>query len=416
MVIAPYDCIIVGAGISGLYCGLEIQKKHPKWSVLILEKYKEIGGRTYTYYPPKFKNHWEAGAGRISKDHKKLLKLIDRYNLTLFPISSGSNYIQKAGDEPRVNDFEDLINPMYIQPLLNLSQKTKQTHTIYELMKKIYGSDAHSMVAKFPYWAEIYSLRADLALEAFTTGEMKTAQGYYVIKEGFGELIQRMRKEFETKGGRLMIESEVTSVAKGDDKTTDVSVLSKGKNMVLHAKMACILALHVNAVKKMKLNLPILNYLKPSPLFRIYAIFPKPVWFKDMIHLVTDERPRYIIPIDHKNGVIMISYTDGDDTIDYHAVYSKGGDEALQKMVMADIRKLLPTMTIPDPLFFKGHYWMNGCTYWQPGNYDVYRESEALCHPLPSIPNLYMCGESFSTRQAWVEGALDHSDLCLKLL
>jgi monoamine oxidase len=150
---SAYDCIIVGAGISGLYCGLEIQKKHPSWSVLILEKYKDIGGRTYTYYPPKFKNHWEAGAGRISKDHKKLLKLIDRYNLTLFPIRSGSNYIQKAGDEPRVNDFEDLINPMYIQPLSNLSQKIKQTHTIYELMKKLNGNKQTLRTWNSKHWS-----------------------------------------------------------------------------------------------------------------------------------------------------------------------------------------------------------------------------------------------------------------------
>jgi hypothetical protein len=30
------------------------------------------------------------------------------------------------------------------------------------------------------------------------------------------------------------------------------------------------------------------------------------------------------------------------------------------------------------------------------------------------MPDVYCCGESFSTRQAWMEGALEHADLLLK--
>jgi protoporphyrinogen oxidase len=46
--INPYDIIIIGSGISGLYSALNIQKFSPSTSFLVLEKYKKqwIGGRT----------------------------------------------------------------------------------------------------------------------------------------------------------------------------------------------------------------------------------------------------------------------------------------------------------------------------------------------------------------------------------
>jgi hypothetical protein len=65
-----YDCIIIGGGISGFYCALELQRKNPKWSIAILEKYKGIGGRTYTYKPRDFPGiQWERG-GCCSSLHR----------------------------------------------------------------------------------------------------------------------------------------------------------------------------------------------------------------------------------------------------------------------------------------------------------------------------------------------------------
>ena len=106
----------------------------------------------------------------------------------------------------------------------------------------------------------------------------------------------------------------------------------------------------------------------------------------------------------------MISYTDGDDTNYYHKIYSKEGDKGLQVAVMKDIRALFSEITIPEPTFFKGHYWETGASYWQPGSYNVQEESKKSINPLP---NVYVCGESFSLRQAWVEGALEQTQLCL---
>ena len=410
-----YDCIIVGGGISGFYSALNIQKKHPSWSIAILEKYKGVGGRTYTYHNPEKGVQWEMGAGRISKSHKILLNLIKKYDLNLIPLHSQSSYIDK--NELIENDFSSLNVPLFIEPLHFLPQEILQKNTLFDLLKGIYGFEkAKDIVVKFPYWAEVYSLRADLALKAFLEGEMKNNAGYSVLKEGFSELIARMRAEFEEAGGEVLVRMSLEGVSLGENDTTDLVVAFDTNKIMLKAVKVCLLALHVDALRQIRgvNHLPVLKMVKTAPLMRIYAVFPK-TWFQDMKNTITNGRLRYIIPISYEKGIIMISYTDGDDVKSYARLLDKS-EEALESAVMSDIRRLFPDLDIPDPTFFKAHHWETGCSYWQPGDYNVEAESRKVCRPLKSIPRLFICGESFSLRQAWVEGALEHADECLRIL
>ena len=72
-----HDILVVGAGIAGLYTALQYLKKHPDAHVAIIEKYKTVGGRAYTFrtkLDARGPIHWEAGAGRIHKSHKMTIK------------------------------------------------------------------------------------------------------------------------------------------------------------------------------------------------------------------------------------------------------------------------------------------------------------------------------------------------------
>jgi len=412
-----YDCIICGCGISGLYAGLALQKKYPTWSIVILEKYKGVGGRTYSYSPPHDLDiTWEMGAGRISGDHKMLIDLIKKYHLGMIPLSEGNMY--KDNDTELIqNPFTSQYVPLYFSILRVIPTEILQTKTLFEVLQGVYGLEkAHTIVKTFPYWAEIYSLRADLALHSFLEGEMNSSKDFFVLKEGFSELIHRLKEEFEEKGGKVLVRHNVLSVENGEVtmEVSDVkkSITSRKRINKIQYNKICILALHADAIKKIKgvCRMPMLKYIKTSPLFRIYAIFPKPAWFAGLDRVITDERPRYIIPINPDKGVVMISYTDGDDTNYYNKIYSKEGDEGLQVAVMKDVRKLFPEISIPEPTFFKGHYWDTGASYWQPGSYNVKEESEKSINP---FSNIYVCGETFSLRQAWVEGALEQTQLCI---
>ena len=66
-----YDYIIIGAGIAGLYAAYKIKQMNKNFSILILEKNKQIGGRlgNYLFYGENV----VTGAGIGRKNKVKLL-------------------------------------------------------------------------------------------------------------------------------------------------------------------------------------------------------------------------------------------------------------------------------------------------------------------------------------------------------
>lgn len=430
---ANYDIIVVGAGISGLYTAREILKRNPKYTVAIAERYKGLGGRTYSYWPPDFPGvHWEMGAGRIRSDHKILMNLIKEYGLTWIPIGEDISYLggpEHSNTHLVPNTFESMMIPVYLEPLLSLEPDVLANSTIEKLMKQIYGEKKTAeILAHFPYRGEVDTMRADVALESFIgKGEMSSHKGYGVLKEGFSELIARLQDDCMGRGAVVLNRHRLVDVESGPGQATDLTFdfgLHKpgevSGQITLRAMKACVLALHRDALAELDTfkGWSTLAHLKTQPLLRCYAIFDTkkgPVWFKDLVRVVTPARPRYILPMDAGSGTIMISYTDGSDAKPYMARQKEDGDKGLEKMVMTDIRKLFPDRDIPKPLFFRSHPWETGCTYWLPGNYDPITESLESVHPMPSeLPGVWLCGESWSMRQAWVEGALEQAEVMLK--
>ncbi len=428
-----YEIIVVGAGISGLYATRELLRQYPGLRIALAERYKGLGGRTYSYWPKggAFEGiHWEMGAGRIHKDHKLLMGLLKEYGLTWVPISSDMTYLRR-GEEPVPNLFESIYVPVFIAPLAKLSPGVLATHTIQELMIQIHGPEKTAeILAHFPYRAEVNTLRADIALKGFIGGEMSSHDGYGIIKEGFSELITRMRLDVEERGAIILPRHRLMNLEAGPGETTYLEFQfgrkDKGEphgTITLRAEKAAILALHKDAVAELPAfrGWKTLQYLKTQPLLRTYMIFStsakKPVWFSDLKRVVTADRPRYILPMNIVDGTIMISYTDGDNTEPYMTVQREKGDKALSKMILEDVRKLFPDRKIPEPVFFKSHPWETGCTYWIPGGYSAETQSKVAIHPFPAkMPSVWICGESWSMRQCWVEGALEQTVKMLEAL
>lgn len=428
---AEYDCIIVGAGISGLAMSLMLRERYPTWSIAILERYKGLGGRTYSYHPTEFPGvQWEMGAGRIHKDHHLVMNLVHKYKLHWQPISSDISY-KNSGDSPLepVNPFETAIVPTWLAPLQTLDSRILQKMTLEEICKKVYGPEkTQGIFGPFPYRSEVNTLRADMSLDGFLKGEMKSHHGYGVLKEGFSELIARMTDECIDKGITILRRHRVLEIIPlKDSMQSDIQVAfgykEKGKPhgvIKLRAKRAVVLAIHALALKEIPRlrHSPVLRHLEIRPLLRIYMIFPTPAWFGDLPRVVSPHLPRYILPINPEKGVVMISYTDGTDAKPYMDIYyGRGGEEALKRAVMSDVRRLFPERSIPEPLFIKAHAWDLGASYWKPGSYDPESISRSTVQPLPNqFPGVWLCGESWSTRQAWVEGALEHTDICFQHL
>jgi protoporphyrinogen oxidase len=414
-----YDLIIVGAGIAGLYTGLKYIKHKPKDKVLILEKYDYVGGRIVTYRKPPYQ--WEIGAGRIASDHYKVKKLMDTYGLTWVPISNESTWL--SGNKQKPNPFEKL-EPTLLAPLASLPKSILATSTLANLLKLIHGPKINTYIQQFPYFCELHTMRADLALQSFSN-EMGPKASFGVCAEGLDAIVTHMANDFIKLGGEILLKANVKNIV---DKNIILSDNTKftAKNIVL--------ALHASALKQIPLlkSWEPLKHLSMEPLVRMYAVFPTswfhdlssmknhgmPVassgnWFHDLGKVVTDSKVRYIIPVDYKKNIIMISYTDGNDAKFWINMQDKKGNEIVKKEVMKEIRKLFPTRSIPDPILFKIHPWTDGCTYWLPGSYDAIEMSEKA-HTIRK--GLYCCGESISLRQAWMEGALESAEKVCELL
>uniref|UniRef100_A0A6C0AQ32 Amine oxidase domain-containing protein n=1 Tax=viral metagenome TaxID=1070528 RepID=A0A6C0AQ32_9ZZZZ len=399
-----YDLVIVGAGMAGLTVGIETLKKHPDCKVLIVEKYDYVGGRVYTHHQGRL--HWESGAGRIGDDHVLVHELIKQYGLKTYPIgtSDGSLYIRDGLAQP--NPFTDLLATM-ILPLAELPPSVLATHTLAELLSMVHGQKGVEYYNMFPYWSEIHTLRADLAIHSFQT-EFGSKATYSVVAEGFSKIPEGMAEDFKRLGGKIQFKTDVSRLEKDRE---GLSVCSDRPDILCRA---CVLAIPSVAVKKIGglQAIPALRHLAMEPLVRMYAVFKDKEWLKDLTKIVSDSRVRYTIPISAEKGVVMISYTDGADAAYWIKFRKEKGEDAVKEAVMKGIRRLLPDKDIGEPTEFVIHPWSNGCTYWLPGSYDpVAVLKDSLCQD----HGIFVCGESFSMRQAWTEGALESAHMLLDL-
>jgi monoamine oxidase len=404
-----YDVIIVGAGLAGLHAALRISEKNPSLRIAIAEAYDYVGGRIFTYHHNKLR--WEAGAGRYHESHKLLKKYIQKYKLTPIPIGSEEQWISQDTQTAQKNIWEEL-SEIITTSLSSVNPSLLGMHTLERLLEVTQGRQtAAKILERFPYRAEVKTLRADLAMKSFQN-EMHNNKGFYVIKEGLSALAKAMQKELESRGVLFLLNHRLVGVSKNTFEQTvckfDARTLKANK---------LILAVHSEALKQIHpfSKLPILKHLAMEPLLRTYGVFPKESWFSKIPKTVTDSKLRYIIPINPSEGTIMTSYTDADDTRFWSSILDKKGEHSLQEKITEELRLLFPSVEIPTPLFFKSHLWTHGCTYWLPGRYNPQEVSEKFMQPMPSsFHNVHICGESYSLRQAWMEGALEHTEAMLK--
>jgi cytochrome b involved in lipid metabolism len=118
---------------------------------------------------------------------------------------------------------------------------------------------------------------------------------------------------------------------------------------------------------------------------------------------------KYIIPINYEKGVVMISYTDSKFANYWVKQVSEGTfEDTLNKQ----LKQLFPDIDIPKAKWYKHCPWISGAGYWKKG-YDRKIIMPQMIEALGHHKNLYICGENYSSHQAWVEGALETSDMVL---
>lgn len=376
-----YDTIIIGGGISGLYCAMNLP------NVLLLEECNYWGGRIKTHYYPQY----EMGAGRFHKNHKRLWNLIKKFKLTPTPIPGRLDYVDiKDGIIPNVDIYlSDMIKKM----TLHDSMRTK---TFYDYCVSVLGKEDANQFAYALGFHEIYYKNAYDSLQSL---KIDYIQGdYFVLREGLSELCNRM---FQRINGKCILNHRVTKIEHLGNLISVDGYLAK----------RVIVTIPPSLFK----NFPILSpyketisCLKGTPLLRIYAKYPSPSWFESLHKMTTKHELRHIIPI--HDGIIMIAYVEDTDILPFLKNGKLKHIVDIEKVIEKNLTKLFPTMMIPKPVWIRPYLWDIGTHGWLPCN------STKMLETLPIIDNVYVCGEAFSMRQSWMEGSLESAERVLNII
>ena len=408
--ITDHDIAIIGGGISGFYVAEQLKRKHKKLNICLYEKSSRIGGRINSIKTDS--GVIEAGGARFNDSHKTLFSLIDRFGLrkNIIPIpSTWTNVNFKKSKIKGVETYEDIMN-ILVKKSKVMSKHYLSNTTIENFCVKTLGRDyADELLDLHPYWSEIALMNCYYALKMFQK-DLNESQQYYILNGGLIQVIQKLKSSFVKLGGKIKMTHTLKDI--DVDKTISLTLSHDGDiKTVTTKRLVCALD---------KTSLENINYLKKnlkkefnailcSPLLRIYQKFPvknKESWFSGIGKVVTGTRfsaLRYFIPINPSEGTVMTSYTDGIFTEYWMHHLEKG---TLEKTLKKELKKVFPDKKIPDPVWTKTYYWEDAGCYWKPGS-DPDKITKKMIQPFKE--KIFICGDSFSFRQVWQEGALETS-------
>jgi len=364
-----YDTIIVGGGIAGLYCALRESDQGKK--CLLLEASHYWGGRIKTHYNPQY----EIGAGRFHKSHKRLFSLIKRFGLTPIPIDDQMDYLDpKEGLLSHVETYlQKIVSRMKLHE--NLRNMTFYHYCVELLGKAEADHFTNALGFHEPYYKNAYDYLVALQTD-FVQGD------YFILKEGMGELCQRMRKAIQ---GPCRLDHRVESITRSgkflkvDDQMTRRVIVTVPPSLFRHFPI-------LDPFKQ------VVTQIKQGPLLRIYAKYKTfPLSFTATTEMVS----RHIIPI--RDGIVMIAYVEDKDI---HPFLNKGQLKS-EKEIRRVLEPIHQALNLDEPEWIKPYLWAIGTHAWKPG----------AIPSMPLIEGITVCGEAFSEHQSWVEGALESTEL-----
>ena len=228
-----------------------------------------------------------------------------------------------------------------------------QNITFYQLIVEVFDNETAEFIKdSFGYDSEFIHLNALAAITMFKNDLFKKTD-YYVLQNGLSQIIERMEKHLSLKNNVTILKNNSLQKILDDKIVTSIDTYYY-KNLVLAIPQYNLKQL--NELKDFKE----LNSVEPIHLLRIYAKYPvgkKGVWFKDIKRTTTNNYLRHIIPIDYKNGLIMISYVDCNYANMLNSMYMNG-KEALIKAIHKEI-KILFDIEPPKPKELFVHDWNN---------------------------------------------------------
>jgi len=260
---------------------------------------------------------------------------------------------------------------------------------------------------------------------------------YYILRDGLEQIILQLESLLKERGVIIQLSEMITDIEKKEkavpiqlsEMITDIEKEKSIQSITIHTETFdganktyttnnLVLAMPRGALVKIPFLQSIhnlLNSVEDSSLFRIYAVFPKnsdgKVWFHDIPKTTTNLPIQQFIPINADSGLVMITYS---DTKNARQWQQDKINDVFKKKIMKNIRMLFSEKQIPEPIFLASNFYAEGTHVWKV-NCDGESLQPRILQPFRDM-NLFICGESYSTNQGWIEGALETSNAVVELI
>ena len=420
-----HDHIIIGCGISGLYIGNKLSSIGQ--NVVLFDKRERIGGRIISISNKKG-DIYDVGAVKIPTDQVRINKLIKKLNLENDKILINEN-IKYVSDN---TDFD------YKKNISKLLAKVKKSHIDTnskcgeQIAEELFDNNfASNLINSSGYNSNFEKMN----FSAYIKYKGDPNRKYYILKNGLSQICNKLREQ-----GNLKINLESTLIAYKYSKETHLFTITIEHNNKLkqYKSRGLILAIPQeglqNLFKTNKFNKkpiilernkrhykteqeyiePLLSSVISNNYMRIFATYPhnKQVWFNNLPDIHTPRTIRKVLPYNNETGIIQVSYTDGRyATMWNNRLLSDGKN--MYKYIHSELQKLYSLNSIPKAIEYSSHYWSHGVHYWLP-NINIEETHNKLLKPF-DYP-MFICGEAYSTYQAWMEGALETADKVFNII
>ena len=410
--------IIVGAGITGLYLAYKLILKGnvSAADIVIFEGSDRIGGRIYTNEHKGFK--YSVGAGRLGKKHKYVMKIIKDFKLQdqIINIGKNTNYFVEGR---LMNETELLghykskfksLNELWryaIEKKLNGNKYDPNLYNLHNYFSLILSAnDVELLKISLGYLGEMYDMNAYNGLLTLRKDFDISNNEFFVLRNGIHILCDVLYKYILDAGVSVKFSSMLEDVcdgsggesgAGGNNKYIKVNGVSYSySKLYLTIKRGDYM--NIGYFKKYE---SLFNTVSDGHLLRIFAQY-KDVWFKDMPKILTQNKLQFIIPIDYNSGLIQISYSDRYNADFWNAFKN---EKDVKKYLTKILNEMFPEKNIKEPEWITMHFWKAGDHMWNVGvnTKKIQEKMEEIFIP----KGIYILGETYSERQAWIEGAIE---------
>lgn len=378
------DYIIIGGGIAGLYKNYMLLKKNKNG--ILLEKESYFGGRVLE---TKFHDvDIKLGAGIITEDNKKMLKLLNKLKIKKSAFKSSLTSLLP-------NSF-------------NMKHAVKNIITMY---KKHSSSVKEMNVTEFleKYFSNDFTKEfiANCEYHDFLKSDIYYFIKYYKLKDmihmnntiygiSWTELVEKL------KSTNCYNNSNVTKITKNEK--LFIIKLENGENYVTKKIIIATTLNPLDILLKNIIDFSYSDYIGAVPFIRIYTYHKKKYIMNNNVggfNLVPNVLDK-IIP--YTDNIIMTSYADNNKAKKLKKLlnYSKTKQIKYVQKLLNETNMIKENGTIDDILCY---YWDEGVHYYKPfGNLGMKRTIKMLRNPIKGIK---VIGEIVSKRQGYVEGAIE---------